>query len=92
MPQMRIRALQNDLNPSIGWVTPFDRPVVLLDDVVQVFVLEHQDVNTGISLDTFNSRRVGTAIVNGDFLGQAVLADGALQKAPWYCLVPLGIQ
>lgn len=32
----------------------FDSSVVLLNDVVEVFVLAHQDVNTGISLDAFN--------------------------------------
>ena len=31
----------------------FNSPVVLLDDIVEVFVLAHQDVYTGISLDTF---------------------------------------
>ena len=70
----------------------FDRPVVLLEDVVQVFVLAHQDVDTGISLDTFNGRRIGTALVDGDFLGQAVQVDGALQKAPSRSLVSLGCQ
>ena len=70
----------------------FDRPVVLLDDVVEVFVLADQDVDTGISLDTFNGRRVGATLVNGDFLGQAVLVDGSLQEAPGRCLVPLSSQ
>ena len=35
---------------------PFDGPMVLLDYVVQVIVLTHQDVNTGVSLDAFNGR------------------------------------
>ena len=35
---------------------PFDGPIVLLDYVVQVIVLTHQDVNTGVSLDAFNGR------------------------------------
>ena len=66
--------------------------MVLLDDVVQVFVLAYQDVNTGIGLDTFNGRRIGTALVDGDLLGQAVQVDGALQKTPGRCLVPLSSQ
>ncbi|MDT7524442.1 hypothetical protein RAE21_19020 [Rhodoferax sp. TBRC 17198] len=36
----------------------FDSSVVLLNDVVEVFVLAHQDVNTGISLDAFNGGRI----------------------------------
>ena len=55
----------------------FNRPVVLLDEVVEVFVLAYKYVNC-VSLDTFNGRRVGAALVDGDFLWQAVQADGSL--------------
>ena len=64
--------------------------MLLLDEVVEVFVLAHQNVNTGSSLDTFNGRCVGAALVDGDLLGNAVNVDGALQKAPGRCLIPLG--
>jgi hypothetical protein len=47
----------------------FDASVILFDDVVEVFVLAHQDVNTGVSLDAFNGRCIGTALVYGDFSG-----------------------
>ena len=60
----------------------FDGPVVLLDNVVQVFVLAHQDVDAGVGLYAFNGRSIGTALVDGDLLGYAVQVDGALQKAP----------
>lgn len=50
----------------------FDGSVVLLDDVVEVFVLAHQDIDTGVSLDTFNGRRIGPALVNRDLLGHTV--------------------
>ena len=67
----------------------FNRPVVLLDQVVEIFVLAHQEADTGFILDTFNGRRVGAALVDGDFLGQAVQVDGSLQEAPSSGLIPL---
>ena len=70
----------------------FDPSVVLLDDVVQVLVLSHQDVDTGISLDTFNGRCIGAALVDGDLLGHAVQVDGALHKVPGCGLISLGSQ
>jgi hypothetical protein len=39
----------------------FDAPMVLLNDVVEVFVLAHQDVDAGISLDAFNGRTSSSA-------------------------------
>jgi hypothetical protein len=56
----------------------------------QLAKVPHQVVDTGVSLDTFNGRRIGAALVNGDLLGHTVQVDGTLQKAPRCCLVPLG--
>ena len=70
----------------------FDGLVVLFNDVVQVFVLAHQDVNAGIGLHTFNGRCIGAALVDGDLLGHAVQVDTALQKAPGRGLISLGSQ
>jgi hypothetical protein len=42
------------LEPEHRSGDPFDCPVVLLNDVIQVFALAQQDTNAGISLDTFN--------------------------------------
>jgi hypothetical protein len=39
--------------------------VVLLDHVVQVLVLAHQDIDTGISLDAFNGGCIGATLVDG---------------------------
>ena len=64
--------------------------MVLLDEVVEVFVLAHQDVDAGIHLDAFNGRRIGAALVDGYLFGHAVKVDGALQKAPRRCPVSLG--
>ena len=67
----------------------FDGAVVLFNDVVQVFVLSHQDVNAGVGLHTFSGRCIGAAIVDCDLLGNALQVDGTLQKAPSSSLVSL---
>ena len=67
----------------------FDGAVVLFNDVVQVFVLSHQDVNAGVGLHTFSGRSIGAAIVDCDLLGNALQVDGALQKAPSSSLISL---
>jgi len=93
MPAIRIRALQNDLNPSIGWVTRFDGPVGPVRRMLfRLLVLSHQDAETGVGLDTFNGGRIGTALVDGDLLGHAVQVDGSFQKTPGRSLIALGSQ
>ena len=67
----------------------FDGAVVLFNDVVQVFVLSHQDVNAGVGLHTFSGRCIGAAIVDCDLLGNVLQVDGTLQKAPSSSLVSL---
>lgn len=69
---------------------PFDAPVVLLDDVVQIFALTQLDIGAGISFDAFNSCRVGAAFVDSDLLREVIQVDGPLQKAPRCSQVPLG--
>ena len=66
--------------------------MVLLDEVVEVSVLAHQNVNTGVSLDAFNGGCIGAALVDDDLLWHIVQVDNALQKAPGCCLIPLGRQ
>ena len=91
MPAMTIRALQNDLKPSIGPVIlTIDCPVVLLYDVVEVFVGAQQDVNAGVSLEALNGGGIGTALVDSDLLGYAVQVDGTFLKTPSCSFVPLG--
>jgi hypothetical protein len=69
---------------------PLDGPVVLLDDVVEVLVLTHQDIDASVSLDTFNGGRVGAALVNGDLLWHIVQIDGALQEPASRSQIALG--
>ena len=59
-------------------------------DVVQVLVLAHHDVDAGVGFDTFNSGRVGAALVDGDLLWHIVQVDGALQEPPGRSQIPLG--
>ena len=56
--------------------------MVLLDDVVQVFALAHNNVGASGSLDTFNGGRVRAALVDRDLLWHVVQVDCALQKPP----------
>ena len=64
------------LEPEHRLGNSFDAPLVLLDDVVQIFALAHQDIDTGTNLDTLIGRRIGAALVDGDLLGHAVQVDG----------------
>lgn len=57
---MSIRALHNDLNPQHRSGDPFDGPVVLFNDVVEVLALTQQDVDASGSLDAFNGGRAGS--------------------------------
>ena len=66
--------------------------MVLFDDVVEVFVLTHQDADTGDSLDTFNGCGVGATLVDGDLFWQVVQVDGAFQKSAGSSHISLGSQ
>ena len=46
-----------------------DCSVILLDDVVQVFVFAHQDINAGVGFHAFNGRSIGATLVDGDLAG-----------------------
>ena len=59
----------------------FDRPMVLLDEVVEVFRLTHLDVYAAVSTHVEDRRRVGATLVDRDLLGHAVQADGTLEEA-----------
>lgn len=80
MPAMMMRALQNETQHWSG--DPFDRAMVLLDDVVEVFALVQQDINAGVRFHPFNGRSVRAALVDGDLLRHVVPVDRSLQKAP----------
>lgn len=66
------------LESEHGSGDPFDGPMILLNDVVQVFGLAHYDVNTDIPLDAFNGGRISAALVDGDLFRRVVQVDGTL--------------
>ena len=78
------------LESQLGLGDSFYGPVIPFDDVVQELVLSHQDVNTGVRLEAFNGRSIGTALVYGDLLRWDMKVGGTLQKMPECGLVPLG--
>ena len=43
--------------------------MILLNDVIGIFFLALENVNTGVNFDAFNGRRVGAALVDEDLLG-----------------------
>ena len=59
------------LEPERRSSDSFDGPVILLHDIVQVFVLAHNEVDTDVSLDTFDGQRVDAVPADGNFLGYA---------------------
>lgn len=52
----------------------------LLDDVVQILHLTQFNRRAGIGLNTFDDSGVGTTLVNGGLVGQAVLTDARSRK------------
>lgn len=71
---------------------PLDRPMVLLDDVVEVFDLTDHDLLFQAIVEIIDRRLVGAALVHCDLLGLTMQAHGLVEKAPGRCLVALGRQ
>lgn len=69
MPARRMRAQQKSLKPFICFNDAFDGTMVLLDDVVQVFVLPDPDRCLAPALSALRAARVApllsTVIVSG---------------------------
>ncbi len=57
------RCAPNCLEAQYRSGNSLDGPMVLLNDVVETIVLVHQDIDAGISRNTFNGGRVGAAPV-----------------------------
>src|SRR5659263_674976 len=49
-----------------------------------------QGIHASVSLDTFNSSRVGAALLDGDLLWHVVQVDGALQESSSRSQISLG--
>ena len=79
----RLRPIHNVSAPSCAYQNcTGQRFFYSLNDVVEILVLAHQDINTGVGLDAFNGRRVGAALVYGDLLWHVMQVDRPLQKPP----------
>ena len=82
--QQNARATKR-LKTQHGSDDALDGPMILLDDVVQILYLTQFNGRASIGLNTFDGSGVGTTLVNGDLVGQAVLTDGAFQEAARCC-------
>src|SRR5471032_3215875 len=59
---------------------PLDGAVVLLDDV-EVFDLAHHDRHVPVDVDRIDGRLVSAALIHRDLVGNAILANGFVEKA-----------
>jgi hypothetical protein len=78
------------LEPQHGPRASLDRPMVLLDHVVEIFALADLDGCFAISIDRFEPGEIGTAFVDGHCFGHAILGDRFLKVTPRCSLVPMG--
>ena len=69
-----------------------DRPMVLLDEIVEIFGLADVDRRFTISIDGFERGEIGAAFVDGHRLGDAILSDRFLEITPGCSLVPVGAE
>ena len=71
---------------------PFNRPVGLLNDIVELVRLAHRDGKAGVGLDADDGGRVGTALVDGDFLRHVVQTDSPFEECTGRSMIALGTQ
>ena len=63
------------LQSQHGPCDPFNGPIILFDDVVEILRLAHRDGKTTVGLNADDGGLVGPAFVDGDLLGHVVQAD-----------------
>ena len=80
------------LEAQHGPDAPLDRPMVLLDEVVEIFGLADLDRRFTISIDRFERGEIGTAFVDGHRLGYPILGDRFFKVPPGCSLVTMGAQ
>jgi hypothetical protein len=73
-----------------GSHTSLDRPMVLLDKVVEIFGLEDPDGRFTIIIDGFECGQIGAAFVNGHRIWYAILDDRFLKITSGCSPVPMG--
>jgi len=86
MPLNRMRAQRKFLNPNMGRVrrliARWSCPMVLLDEVVQIFGLADLDGRFTIGIDGFERSEIGAAFVYRHRLGDTILSDRFLKVTP----------
>ena len=63
--------------------------MVLLDNVVEVFYLSYNDGNSLVFNDLIDRLFIGVALIHGDFLRNAIVLNGILDKAHGCCFITL---
>jgi hypothetical protein len=63
--------------------------MVLLDDVVQVLDLPHENSLRSSDVDGFQSWHIGTALINDDFFGCAVALDSLCEEPACRALITM---
>jgi hypothetical protein len=69
---------------------PFDKPMVLLDNVVQIFALANFDTLVFVSIVLLYGRRIGSAFVDVNQARFAIRANGFIQKTSGCLLIAPG--
>jgi hypothetical protein len=78
------------LEPQQGPRTSFDRPMVLLNQIIEIFALTDLDGRFTTAIDRFERGAIGAAFVDGYRLWYSVLSDRFLKVTPGRSLVPMG--
>ena len=78
------------LESQHGSRSSLDRPMVLLDQIIEVFRLADLDGRFTIGIDRFERGEIGAAFVDGHRLGRPILGDRFLKVTPSCSLVPMG--
>jgi hypothetical protein len=68
----------------------FDGPVVLLDEIVQVFALTNLDLVTSFLLECLDSRGIGAALIDRDLVRKTMLPNRFPEKAQSSLLIATG--
>ncbi len=78
------------LEPQHGPRSSLDRPMVLLDQVIEIFGLADPDGHFTIGIDRLECGEIGATFVDGYRLGHAIAGNRFLKVTPGCSLVPMG--
>ena len=92
MPARIARASQNDFEAEHRARNAFDRAVILLDNVVEVFDLPNRNWDIAFLVQLLQRCLVGAALVHRYLVGHSVVQYGLLEEAPGGGCITLGSQ